>query len=111
MALSKNAARIIKDVEKLRMNYSPQSDLENAGLYLRVTTLSDEDPGIRYSLRNENTHEPVIGAEGNLAVVGHNPLFFKHHLRKAEGIANEVWTYYTSSGLPCHVSHYSGSLI
>lgn len=111
MGLSKKAARIISNVEKLKMNHSPQSDLENVGLYLNVMAWHDEDLAIRYYLANEKTHLGIKGLEGNFSVGNHNPLFFKRQVRKAEGIASEVWIYYNSSGMPCHVSHYSSSLL
>ncbi len=108
MDLSKYAARIIQDVEGMRLNHSPKSDLANAELVLRVTTLNDEDPGVRYFLRNEKTQVPIAGLEGSLAVIGHNAIFFKRQVRKAEGVAHEVWAYYSSGKqLPCIVGHYS----
>jgi len=110
-SLSRHASGIIQEVMDMK-----RSDIvwpehqENLELFLQVVPINDEDPSIRYCLRNRETRQSLENSDRTLRLSRFNPLLFRRQLRKAEGIAIEVWSYYASSvgkdSLSCVVQHY-----
>ncbi len=105
--MQKYTATLLKQIDKVRENenISP-GDLE---VSLDVTTINDDDPGIKFKVYSRRRSE--LPQKGELKIYGSNPLLFKVAIRKAETIATEAWAYFTSQGTRCSVHHYPPSLL
>lgn len=113
--MNRDSQRLIGEIERVIQNFRYEKLLirDDLKISLSVTDINDEDPGVRYSVsptsephKKDSTcyREPFELSSFSPFT---NPIFYERAIRKAETVAAEVWTHYTSMGMDVSVTHHN----